>query len=111
MILLPCAVMLHRLNRRDFLGRIAAGSATAALPCLSGAAGERPNILYVTADDHEVSASMVLSMPPTSATAWANFVGRSSIRSVFMTAAACTVPSWSELARAIGSVHGSRTSE
>src|SRR5258708_6304247 len=34
------------MNRRDFLVRIAA------LPSLFGASGERPNILYIMADDH-----------------------------------------------------------
>src|SRR5260221_6999389 len=34
------------MNRRDFLGRLAA------LPSLFGATGERPNILYIMADDH-----------------------------------------------------------
>jgi arylsulfatase A-like enzyme len=40
------------MNRRDFLGRIAATPITAALPSLFGASGERPNILYIMADDH-----------------------------------------------------------
>src|SRR5258708_27198190 len=34
------------MNRRDFLGRLVA------LPSLFGASGERPNILYIMADDH-----------------------------------------------------------
>ena len=43
--------MPHPLNRRDFLGLMAA-SPMASLPSLFGAAGERPNILYIMADDH-----------------------------------------------------------
>ena len=48
--------MPHNLNRRDFLGLMAAGSATTALPRLFGATGERPNILYIMADDHDAHA-------------------------------------------------------
>ena len=44
--------MPHTLNRRDFLGVMAGGAAASALPSLSGATGERPNILYIMADDH-----------------------------------------------------------
>ena len=40
------------MNRRDFLSRIAATPIAASLPSLFGAAGERPNILYIMADDH-----------------------------------------------------------
>ena len=38
--------MPHSLNRRDFLGLMAASSMA------FGASGERPNILYIMADDH-----------------------------------------------------------
>src|SRR5215472_14080571 len=48
--------MSHSLNRRDFLGLLAGGSAAAALPSLSAATGERPNILYIMADDHDAHA-------------------------------------------------------
>jgi hypothetical protein len=44
--------MPHSLNRRDFLGLMAAGPIASALPSLFGASGERPNILYIMADDH-----------------------------------------------------------
>ena len=44
--------MPHTLNRRDFLGLMAGGAVASALPSLSGAAVERPNILYIMADDH-----------------------------------------------------------
>src|SRR5437660_2065223 len=44
------------MNRRDFLGRIAASPIAAALPSLFGASGERPNILYIMADDHAAHA-------------------------------------------------------
>src|SRR5215472_7688084 len=47
--------MSYSLNRRDFLGMMAAGS-VAALPRLYGAAGERPNILYIMSDDHDAHA-------------------------------------------------------
>lgn len=47
--------MSHSLNRRDFFGLMAAGS-VAALPRLYGATGERPNILYIMADDHDAHA-------------------------------------------------------
>ncbi|MCL5744138.1 MAG: sulfatase [Acidobacteria bacterium] len=42
------------LNRRDLLGLMAAGATSAALPRLASpfAANERPNILYIMADDH-----------------------------------------------------------
>src|SRR6476661_5431042 len=39
------------MNRRDFLGRIAA-TPVSVLPSLYGAATERPNILFMMADDH-----------------------------------------------------------
>ena len=48
--------MSYSLNRRDFLGFMAAGSAATALPRLFGATGERPNILYIMADDHDAHA-------------------------------------------------------
>jgi arylsulfatase A-like enzyme len=48
--------MPHHLNRRDFFGLMGAGSATAALPRLFGATGERPNIIYMMADDHDAHA-------------------------------------------------------
>src|ERR1044071_5053234 len=48
--------MPQRMNRRSFLGLAAAGSASAVLPGLFGAAGERPNILYIMADDHDSHA-------------------------------------------------------
>src|SRR5438874_9157672 len=50
------AVMPHNLNRRDFLGLVSAGSAATALPRLFGATGDRPNILYIMADDHAAHA-------------------------------------------------------
>ena len=40
------AILKPSMNRRDFLVRMAA------LPSLFGATGERPNILYIMADDH-----------------------------------------------------------
>src|ERR1041384_7164269 len=47
--------MSDPLNRRNFLGLAAAGSAAAVLPRLWGAT-ERPNILYIMADDHDAHA-------------------------------------------------------
>src|SRR5436190_21554412 len=44
--------MPHNMNRRDFLGLAAAGSAAS----LFGAGAERPNILYIMADDHDAHA-------------------------------------------------------
>ena len=49
-------VMRSHPTRRDFLGLAAAGSASAVLPRLFGAGGERPNILYIMADDHDAHA-------------------------------------------------------
>src|SRR5262245_8547082 len=40
------------MNRRDFLGRIAATPIASLLPSVVGAAEGRPNILYIMADDH-----------------------------------------------------------
>src|SRR5467141_2105574 len=48
--------MPHTMNRRDFLGVMAGGAAASALPSLSGATGDRPNILYIMADDHAAHA-------------------------------------------------------
>jgi arylsulfatase A-like enzyme len=48
--------MPHHLNRRDFLGLTAAGSLAATMPRVFGASGERPNILYIMADDHDAHA-------------------------------------------------------
>src|SRR5579871_5503397 len=50
------AFMPHNLNRRDFLGLMAAGPLAATMPRLFGATGERPNILYIMADDHDAHA-------------------------------------------------------
>jgi arylsulfatase A-like enzyme len=44
--------MPHSLNRRDFLGLMAASPMVSSLPSMFGASGERPNILYIMADDH-----------------------------------------------------------
>src|SRR5947209_15308407 len=48
--------MPHTLNRRDLLGLMAAGPFAAALPRMFGATGERPNILFIMADDHDAHA-------------------------------------------------------
>src|SRR5216117_1551368 len=41
--------MPDKMNRRDFLGLVAGGSVASALPAVTT---DRPNILYIMADDH-----------------------------------------------------------